>query len=114
DLTVTGVQTCALPISWNSAGTYTVSMRVANSEGADSATAVCRVVPSLPAPVASCCFAPVSPDTGTAVQFTDTSTGGPPVEWHWDCGDGTAESTQRNATHTFVKTGTFVVRLTVV
>src|SRR5205085_9453928 len=83
DLTVTGVQTCALPISWNSAGTYTVSMRVANSEGADSATAVVRVVPSLPAPIASFSFAPVSPDTGTAVQFTDTSTGGPPVEWHW-------------------------------
>ena len=100
--------------AWANAGTYTVTMRVSNSEGADSATSVVRVLPNLPAPIASFSFAPVSPDTGTAVQFTDTSTGGPPTEWHWDFGDGSAESTQRNATHIFAKTGTFVVRLTVV
>ncbi|MEO8694353.1 MAG: PKD domain-containing protein [Acidimicrobiales bacterium] len=100
--------------SWPNAGTYTVTMRVTNSEGSDSATAVVRVLPNLPAPIASFSFAPISPDTATAVQFTDTSTGGPPSEWHWDFGDGTPESTQRNATHTFARTGTFQVRLTVV
>ena len=100
--------------SWPNAGTYTVSMRVTNSEGSDTATAVVRVLPNIPAPIASFSFAPVSPDTATAVQFTDTSTGGPPSEWRWDFGDGTPESTQRNATHPFARTGTFQVRLTVV
>ncbi|HUP73384.1 MAG TPA: PKD domain-containing protein [Acidimicrobiales bacterium] len=100
--------------SWPNAGTYTVSMRVTNSEGSDTATAVVRVLPNIPAPIASFSFAPVSPDTATAVQFTDTSTGGPPSEWRWDFGDGSPESTQRNATHTFARTGTFQVRLTVV
>ena len=100
--------------SWPNAGTYNVTMRVTNSEGSDTANAVVRVLPNLPAPIASFSFAPVSPDTATAVQFTDTSTGGPPAEWHWDFGDGTPESTQRNATHTFARTGTFQVRLTVV
>jgi PKD repeat protein len=99
--------------SWPNAGTYTVSMRVSNSEGSDSATAVVRVLPNLPAPIASFSFAPVSPDTATPVQFTDTSTGGPPSDWRWDFGDGTPESTQRNATHTFARPGTFQVRLTV-
>ncbi len=100
--------------SWPNAGTYTVTMRVTNSEGSDTATAVVRVLPNIPAPIASFSFAPISPDTATAVQFTDTSTGGPPSEWRWDFGDGTPESTQRNATHTFARTGTFQVRLTVV
>ena len=100
--------------SWPNAGTYTVTMRVANSEGSDSATTFVRVLPNIPAPIASFSFAPVSPDTATAVQFTDTSTGGPGSEWHWDFGDGTPESSQRNATHTFARPGTFQVRLTVV
>ena len=66
------------------------------------------------APTASFDVATHNPAAGYLVQFTDTSTGGPGSEWHWDFGDGTAESTQRNATHTFARTGTFQVRLTVV
>ena len=46
--------------SWANAGTYTVTLRVANSEGADTATAVVRVLASLPAPIASFSFAPAS------------------------------------------------------
>ena len=100
--------------SWPTAGTYTVTMRVSNSEGSDSAQAVVRVLPNIPAPVASFSFAPVTPDIATAVQFTDTSTGGPGTEWHWNFDDGTAESVQRNATHTFARPGTYQVRLTVI
>jgi PKD repeat protein len=45
-----------------------------------------------------------------AVQFTDTSTGGP-TSWTWDLGDGTTATTQ-HVTHTYTAPGTYTVRLT--
>lgn len=45
------------------------------------------------------------------MQFTDASTGSP-TSWLWSFGDGTANVTTRNATHTFEKPGTYNVQLT--
>jgi PKD repeat protein len=61
-------------------------------------------------PVASFTYAPSAPITGSAVQFTDTSTGGP-TEWAWDFGDG-GTSTEQNPSHAFSSAGTFTVSLT--
>lgn len=46
------------------------------------------------------------------VQFTDTSTGNPPVYWLWKFGDGKT-SLARNPTHTYGKRGTYTVTLAV-
>ena len=47
-----------------------------------------------------------------AVQFTDTSTGGPPA-WDWSFGDGSADSTIQNPSHTYSSAGSFTATLTV-
>lgn len=47
------------------------------------------------------------------VLFTDTSTGGEPASWYWDFGDGITSKHAQTATHTFTKTGTYNVSLTV-
>jgi len=62
-------------------------------------------------PVASFTYSPSAPITGSAVQFTDTSTGGAPTEWAWNFGDG-GTSTDQNPSHTFTAAGTFSVSLT--
>ncbi len=63
------------------------------------------------APAASFTHAPVSPDVGAAVQFTDTSTG-TPTAWSWDFGDGKT-SREQDPTNTYGASGSYVVTLTV-
>jgi len=46
------------------------------------------------------------------VSFTDTSTGSP-MTWQWNFGDGTANATVNNPTHTFTTGGSYWVTLTV-
>ncbi len=48
---------------------------------------------------------------GTAVQFTDRSSGA--ATWSWDFGDGTSASSDQNPTHTFTVAGTYTVTLTI-
>lgn len=47
------------------------------------------------------------------VLFTDTSTGGEPASWYWDFGDGITSKHSQTATHTFARTGTYNVIMTV-
>jgi len=54
---------------------------------------------------------PASGQAPLAVQFTDTSTGGP-TSWTWNFGDGATSSTQ-NPSHTFNSGGNFTITLTV-
>ena len=63
-------------------------------------------------------FSPHDPAPGSAVQFTDTSTGPAPIfEWSWDFGDpGSGPSNHsplQNPTHTFASAGEYSVTLTV-
>ncbi len=46
------------------------------------------------------------------VQFNDTSTGSPPLNYSWDFGDNTF-STEQNPVHTYTSAGTYLVNLTV-
>ena len=51
--------------------------------------------------------------TGTVVQFTDTSTGGP-TSWQWDFdNDGIVDSTLQNPVHVYPLAGQYTCKLTV-
>ncbi len=50
--------------------------------------------------------------SGGVTYFTDTSDGSPD-SWSWDFGDGSMPVSEQNPAHTFLDTGTYVVRLTV-
>lgn len=89
------------------AGTYTVTLTVASSNGASSTVRkFVTVVAGLPLQAG---FA--FEVNGLTVLFADMSTG-EPVSWIWDFGDGGA-STERNPSHTYAKPGNFAVKLTI-
>jgi len=63
-----------------------------------------------PGPVAAFTVSNLTPGTGEAVQFTDTSTGSP-TSWNWNFGNG-ASSTSQSPSYTFTTAGTYTVVLT--
>lgn len=96
-------------------GTYSVRLTASNANGSSSATGtVTAVAPVLPTPVANFGFSPSAPSAGHAVQFVDTSAGGP-TAWRWSFGDpasGAANSsTLQNPSHTFAAAGPYSVTL---
>ncbi|HPH34877.1 MAG TPA: PKD domain-containing protein [Methanoregulaceae archaeon] len=102
-------------------GSFTLSFQVPSGippgdypvqaiRGSQTATATFTVITL---PVASFAMTPSS-GTGPAplvVQFNDTSTGSP-TSWWWSFGDDST-STLQNPSHTYRKTGTYKVKLTV-
>ena len=70
-------------------------------------------LPDVEAPALGADFvtAPTSGFAPVATQFDDRSTG-TPVGWAWDFGDGTG-STEPNPAHTYARTGSYTVSLTV-
>jgi len=64
-------------------------------------------------PVAAFTANVTSGNVPLTVLFTDTSNGGTPTSWYWDFGDGINSKHAQTATHTFTKTGTYNVSLTV-
>ena len=91
-------------------GTYVVRLSVTNARGVSVAQRTVAVLPAPPEPAFT--FSPAVPMAGSAVQFTDSSGGGPGTSWLWNFGDG-ATSTQRNPSHTFAANGSYDVRMTV-
>ena len=69
----------------------------------------CQVLPSIL--IASFTYSPTSPIADQAVQFTDTSTGGP-TSWLWDFGDGIT-STAQNPIHTYTAAASYTVTLNI-
>ena len=91
-------------------GTYTVSLNVSNAYGQDLETKVGYIVIDTP-PTAAFTAAPIAGAAPLAVQFTDLSTAFP-TSWAWDFdGDGTADSTDQNPTHTYAANGNYTVTL---
>lgn len=91
-------------------GTYVVRLSVTNARGVSVAQRTVAVLPAPPEPAFT--FSPAVPMAGSAVQFADSSGGGPVTSWLWNFGDG-ATSTQRNPSHTFAGNGSYDVRMTV-
>jgi PKD repeat protein len=90
-------------------GDYTVTLTATNETGSDVYSDVVSV--GL-APTAAFTH-PLTASINELVQFTDQSQGTPPLSYEWDFGDGSAEATEQNPTHSYTQTGTFTVTLTV-
>lgn len=61
-------------------------------------------------PAADFTGSPVSGNVPFAVQFTDTSTGGSPMAWSWNFGDGNTSALQ-SPNHTYSTAGAYTVSL---
>jgi hypothetical protein len=61
-------------------------------------------------PVADFSASPLAGPAGTAVRFSDRSTGA--TAWRWDFGDGAPQSTVQNPLHTYSGVGSYTVSLT--
>ncbi|HQE86592.1 MAG TPA: S8 family serine peptidase, partial [Methanolinea sp.] len=63
-------------------------------------------------PVADFRATPAQGVRNLSVQFTDLSSNSP-TSWQWNFGDGSPNATGKNPVHTYTKTGTYTVTLTV-
>jgi PKD repeat protein len=92
-----------------SPGTYLVILTVTDGIQNHSTSTQITVDPSLFAGFAS---NTINESSLLDVQFYDTSVGDPDG-WQWNFGDGTANATDSNPSHTFPAPGTYNVTLTV-
>jgi PKD repeat protein len=100
-------------VTYNTAGTYDVSLTAANSAGSDGETKTNYITVTAPQPpVANFTASTTNPSAGGSVTFTDTSTN-TPTSWSWTFEGGTpGTSTAQNPTITYNTTGTYDVSLT--
>ncbi|MDV4342537.1 PKD domain-containing protein [Methanoculleus sp. YWC-01] len=94
--------------TYTTPGTYTVTLQAYNDDGYNVTRQVITVTAAV-APTANFTANRTSGTAPLAVQFNDTSTGGP-TSWAWDFGDGET-STDQNATHTYAAAGNYTVSL---
>lgn len=94
---------------YNTPNTYTITLTVTGPGGVS--TAQHSVTVKAAPPVAGFTANPSSGKVPLNVQFTNTSTGSI-TSYAWTFGDGSSSSDQ-NPSHTYSKTGTFKVTLTV-
>jgi PKD repeat protein len=93
------------------AGPYTVNLTVTGPCGVDSEIKTDYITVSSGTVAADFSADDTTVVTGQTVTFTDLSTGGP-TTWEWEWGDGEANGTTQNPTHTYATPGDFTVILT--
>ena len=91
-------------VTYNTAGTYDVTLIVSGPNGADTITKANYIETSVGAPVSSF----TAQLTNTTVTLTNTSTNA--TNYLWDFGDGNT-STQAHVLHTFAQPGIYTVTL---
>ncbi len=98
--------------AYPAAGTYSVKLTVTGPGGINFVTHDVTVSAApVPAPVVDFSGAPRTGDSPLHVQFNESSTNSP-TSWAWDFqNDGVIDSTDRNASFTFIVPGTYQVRL---
>ena len=97
--------------TYNSSGTFTVSLTVGSPNGSATATRPDYVVVGPQLPLALFEGLPRTGEVPLTVAFSDLSLG-PVTSWSWDFGDGTT-STLQNPTHVYPSVGTYTVTLSV-
>ena len=101
--------------TYTTAGTYTVTLYVANGSGNDTETktAYVTVNENTNAPTADFIASATALNVGESINFTDLSTDNP-TSWYWEFEGGTpATSTAQNPTGiTYNAAGTYQVKLT--
>jgi len=97
--------------TYETAGTYTVTLDVTNPMGTDTASTVIVVSESVAAPTADFTANVTSGTAPLTVSFTDLSSGDP-TGWSWNLGEGEGTSTDQNPLHTYSDGGTYTVTLT--
>ncbi|MDO9517282.1 MAG: PKD domain-containing protein, partial [Methanosarcinaceae archaeon] len=97
--------------TYNSAGTYTVTLKASNSTSNDTEIKNDYITVLETLPVADFSSNVTSGDAPLTVYFTDQSTNA--TSWIWDVGDGTANYTTQNVTHTYNSIGEYGVSLAV-
>ena len=102
--------------TYTTAGTYSVSLRVAdNNGGADTVKLSVVVLPPNRAPVASA-GGPYSGAEGSSIAFNGSASSDPDgdaLTYDWDFGDGSAHDATVTPTHVYADNGSFTVRLVV-
>jgi PKD repeat protein len=100
-------------VTYNSAGSYTVSLTVTNTGGSSVSTKTLVVTsPAITAPRSVFTASTLSGAAPLTVTFTNTSTGNP-TAWSWNFGNGTTSTLQNPPPITFTGTQTYTVTLTV-
>ena len=94
-------------------GTYTVQLSVTDDDGHTDIETLSITIANLD-PTADFIFSPETSETGQPISFTDKSEDpeGELLAYLWDFGDGST-STKRNPNHSYDKSGSYVVKLTV-
>ena len=96
--------------TYTAPGNYTVTLTVSNNINSNTTVETNYItVYGVRQPVADFTANKTSGNVPLAVQFTDTSSGGP-TSWNWSFGDGTF-STAENPIHLYSFNGTFTVLL---
>jgi serine protease len=98
--------------TYNSAGTYTVSLTVSSSsQGCNDTQTKTGYITVQEVPVANFSGSPTSGSAPLTVDFSDLSSGNP-TSWSWDFGDGVGSSSAQNPSYTYDAAGTYTVTLT--
>ena len=99
-------------VTYNTPGTYTVTLIATNINGSDTETKVNYItVTTLLPPVADFIASSTNISAGDSVDFTDQSTN-VPTSWSWTFAGGTpGTSTDQNPTVTYSTAGTYTVTL---
>ena len=99
--------------TYNSDGTYQVTLTVADSQG-NTSTGVESVVVGKSSLQDGSTYSPISPQPSDNINFTGSARGGaPPYTYSWDFGNG-ASASGASATYSYATAGSYMVTLTVI
>lgn len=101
--------------TYATAGTYTVSVTVSNTDGLSATASTTATIAAAAQPPVAVAGGPYTGTTGTAVNFSAAGSNDPKNEaltYAWSFGDGST-GTGVSPTHTYAATGTFAVTVTV-
>jgi len=96
--------------TYQTQGTYTVSLTVANEAGSDTVMRTDYIRVTAPPPPVAFHGLPTLGQAPLTVSFADESPGDP-ISWHWQFGDG-ATSTDQHPSHEYAAPGAYTVKLT--